>query len=58
MMRKVLLLKKMPHLGPLLIEREQHTKPGEVIFTVDLLVLWLNVILLLGLLLRADKDRG
>jgi hypothetical protein len=34
MMSKVLLLKKMPHPGLLLMEREQHTKPDAVIFLV------------------------
>jgi hypothetical protein len=30
---------EMPHPNPLHMEREQHTKPDEVIFTVELLVL-------------------
>jgi hypothetical protein len=31
MMGKVLLVRRMPHPGPLLVEREQRTKPDEVI---------------------------
>jgi hypothetical protein len=51
-------VEEMPHPNPLLAEREQSTKPGEVIFTVDLLVLKLKIILLLLLPSPAPLERG
>jgi hypothetical protein len=56
MMSKVVLMKKMPHPNPLLAEREQRTAQKSKHYSDDLLALKLKVILLLGLLLRAEKD--